>query len=75
MSLFWASIQGAKTYPTASEKLRMLRPHAVLRLFTAHMIMRATQERLDPGELREAAHQLLELASQSERQTARENRK
>lgn len=59
---------------TATEKLFMLHPNAVMRLFSAHMITRATAESLDPEVLRGTAHQLLELASQSERRTMKENR-
>lgn len=60
--------------PTASEKLMMLRLPAVLGLLVGHMKIRATKERLDPQLLTEAAHELLELASQAERAQMREGR-
>lgn len=65
----------AKTRPvhtgTAAHKLMMLRLPAALGLFVEHLKIRAAHEPLDPVALTNAAHALLEMASQAERQQKR----
>ena len=59
---------------TAAHKLLLLGLPALLRLFTAHLQLRAMREPLDPDALERTAHHLNDLATEARRQkmTARE---
>lgn len=52
---------------TASEKLLMLRPRAVLALFVSHMKIRVIRDAVDPAELEKAADELRRMAWDIER--------
>ena len=56
---------------TACHKLLMLNSTAVLRLFTEHLELRAGTQEVAPVALTQAAHKLLQIASDQERSQMR----